>query len=109
MFYRAISHDSNISDGAKPALSPKEIGSTEFFAQSLIHSPNEHFVTIVGEGEYITWQNKSFGNDISFTWSPDSKTQSQGTGIQGFEGEKQYWDLVGRCSVWRDLGWGSGG
>lgn len=74
-----ISEDAEFSDGAKIALSVKEIGSTEIFAQSLIHSPNGRFVTVVGDGEHITytalaWRNKSFGNGISFAWAPDSNT-----------------------------------
>jgi len=71
--------DSSFSDGARIPLSVKEIGSTEIFATSLIHSPNGRFVTVVGDGEYITytalaWRNKSFGNGISFAWAPDSNT-----------------------------------
>ena len=73
------SDDASFSDGARIPLSVKEIGSTEIFATSLIHSPNGRFVTVVGDGEYITytalaWRNKSFGNGISFAWAPDSNT-----------------------------------
>ena len=71
--------EDSISEGARIPLSVKEIGSTEIFATSLIHSPNGRFVTVVGDGEYITytalaWRNKSFGNGISFAWAPDSNT-----------------------------------
>ncbi|KIJ98527.1 hypothetical protein K443DRAFT_207234 [Laccaria amethystina LaAM-08-1] len=71
--------DASFSDGARIPLSVKEIGSTEIFATSLIHSPNGRFVTVVGDGEYITytalaWRNKSFGNGTSFAWAPDSNT-----------------------------------
>ncbi|KAG5641700.1 hypothetical protein DXG03_004418 [Asterophora parasitica] len=67
------------TDGTRIPLSVKEIGSTEIFAQSLIHSPNGRFVTVVGDGEHITytalaWRNKAFGNGISFAWAPDSNT-----------------------------------
>ncbi|KIM41967.1 hypothetical protein M413DRAFT_27504 [Hebeloma cylindrosporum] len=67
------------ADGSRVPLSTKEIGSTEIFATSLVHSPNGRFVTVVGDGEYITytalaWRNKSFGNGISFAWAPDSNT-----------------------------------
>ncbi|KAK0491647.1 coatomer protein [Armillaria novae-zelandiae] len=67
------------SDGARLPISLKEIGSSEIFATSLIHSPNGRFVTVVGDGEYITytalaWRNKSFGNGVSFAWAPDSNT-----------------------------------
>ncbi|KAG6852753.1 hypothetical protein C0991_009331 [Blastosporella zonata] len=65
------------SDGARLPLNLKEIGSTEIFAQSLLHSPNGRFVTVVGDGEYIiytalAWRNKAFGNGTSFAWAPDS-------------------------------------
>ncbi|KAF8888138.1 coatomer protein [Gymnopilus junonius] len=67
------------SDGARLPLQTKEIGTTEIFATALTHSPNGRFVTVVGDGEYITytalaWRNKSFGNGISFAWAPDSNT-----------------------------------
>ncbi|KAJ7281800.1 coatomer protein [Mycena rebaudengoi] len=67
------------ADGSRLRLSPKEIGNTEIYATSLIHSPNGRFVTVVGDGEYITytalaWRNKSFGNGLSFAWAPDSNT-----------------------------------
>jgi len=69
----------SLADGTRLSLSPKEIGSTENFANSLIQSPNGRFVTVVGDGEYITytalaWRNKSFGNGVSFAWAPDSNT-----------------------------------
>ena len=62
---------------SKIPLSVKEIGSTEIFAQSLIHSPNGYFVTPVGDGEHIAytalaWRSKSFGNSASFAWAPGS-------------------------------------
>jgi coatomer subunit beta' len=71
--------DESIAEGSRIPLTTKEIGTTEIFATSLIHSPNGRFVTVVGDGEYITytalaWRNKSFGNGISFAWAPDSNT-----------------------------------
>ncbi|KAF9443984.1 coatomer protein [Macrolepiota fuliginosa MF-IS2] len=67
------------ADGARIPLTTKDIGSTELFATSLLHSPNGRFVTVVGDGEYIiytalAWRNKSFGSGISFAWAPDSNT-----------------------------------
>ncbi|KNZ72668.1 Coatomer subunit beta', partial [Termitomyces sp. J132] len=69
----------NQSDGSRLPLSVKEIGNTEIFAQSVFHSPNGRFVTVVGDGEHIiytalAWRNKAFGNGISFAWGPDSNT-----------------------------------
>ena len=74
-----VSSPSTLSDGAKVSLPPKDLGSTEIFAQSLLHSPNGRFVTVVGDGEHITytalaWRNKSFGTGVSFAWAPDSNT-----------------------------------
>ena len=59
------------------SLSIKEIGTTEILVNALLHSPNGHSVTIVGDGEYIiytalSWCNESFGNGISFAWAGDS-------------------------------------
>ncbi|KIY66325.1 Coatomer, beta' subunit [Cylindrobasidium torrendii FP15055 ss-10] len=67
------------SDGGRIPIAYKEIGSTEIFATSLIHSPNGRFVTVVGDGEYITytalaWRNKAFGSGLSFAWATDSNT-----------------------------------
>ncbi|KAK2463732.1 hypothetical protein APHAL10511_004225 [Amanita phalloides] len=69
----------SVSDGTRIPISAKEIGSTELFPTSLIHSPNGRFVTVVGDGEYIiytalAWRNKAFGNGSSFAWAPDSNT-----------------------------------
>ena len=69
----------SFTDGSRLPLSTKEIGSTEIFATSLLHSSNGRFVTAVGDGKYIiytslAWRNKSFGNGISFAWAPDSNT-----------------------------------
>jgi coatomer subunit beta' len=57
----------------------KEIGTTEIFATALLHSLNGHFVTVVGDGEYIiytvlAWQNKVFSSGTGFTWAGDSNT-----------------------------------
>ncbi|KAF8642799.1 hypothetical protein AX16_009432 [Volvariella volvacea WC 439] len=77
--FQTLGDDFTSPDGSKIPLSTKEIGTTEIFATSLLHSPNGRFVTVVGDGEYITytalaWRNKSFGNGISFAWAPDSNT-----------------------------------
>lgn len=71
--------DDTTPEGTRIPISIKEMGSTEIFATSLIHSPNGRFVTVVGDGEYIiytalAWRNKSFGNGISFAWNNDSNT-----------------------------------
>lgn len=71
--------DDTTPEGTRIPMSIKEMGSTEIFATSLIHSPNGRFVTVVGDGEYIiytalAWRNKSFGNGVSFAWNNDSNT-----------------------------------
>ena len=75
----ALLSDEAIADGARLTIASKEIGTTEIFPSAIIHSPNGRFVTVVGDGEYITytalaWRNKSFGNGLSFAWAPDSNT-----------------------------------
>ncbi|KAF5363874.1 hypothetical protein D9756_000063 [Leucocoprinus leucothites] len=71
--------DPSSTDGSLIPLQTKDLGSTELYASSLLHSPNGRFITVVGDGEYIiytalAWRNKSFGNGISFAWAPDSNT-----------------------------------
>jgi coatomer subunit beta' len=56
--------DDTVTEGVRIPVTVKEIGTTEIFASSLFHSPNGRFVTVVGDGEYITytslaWRNKS--------------------------------------------------
>ncbi|TFY68559.1 hypothetical protein EVJ58_g935 [Rhodofomes roseus] len=68
-----------LTEGNRVPLSIKELGTTEIYATSLMHSPNGRFVTVVGDGEYIVytslaWRNKAFGNGNSFAWAGDSNT-----------------------------------
>ena len=62
-------------ESARIPLPPRELTSTEIYANTIIHSPNGGFVTIVGDGEYVictslAWRNKPFG---PFAWGDDSK------------------------------------
>ncbi|KZT06448.1 coatomer beta [Laetiporus sulphureus 93-53] len=71
--------DEAFVEGNRIHLSLKELGTTEIFATSLMHSPNGRFVTVVGDGEYIVytslaWRNKAFGSGNSFAWAGDSNT-----------------------------------
>ena len=66
-------------EGARIPLPPRELGSTEIYANAIVHSPNGRFVTVVGDGEYIiytslAWRNKAFGPGNSFAWGDDSNT-----------------------------------
>lgn len=71
--------DVAIADGNRIPLAVKELGTTEIFPTSIMHSPNGRWVTVVGDGEYIVytalaWRNKAFGNGNSFAWANDSNT-----------------------------------
>ena len=66
-------------DGQRIPAASREMGSTEVYAQSLQHSPNGRFVTVIGDGEYIiytalAWRNKAFGAGLGFAWASDSNT-----------------------------------
>ena len=74
----------SFTDGSRLPLSTKEIGSTEIFATSLLHSSNGRFVTAVGNGKYIiytslAWRNKSFGNgdELVSRYTVQCTTQKQ--------------------------------
>ncbi|KAI0033319.1 coatomer protein [Vararia minispora EC-137] len=71
--------DDQYTEAVRIPVSVKEIGNTEIYATSLMHSPNGRFVTVVGDGEYIiytalAWRNKAFGQGSSFAWAGDSNT-----------------------------------
>ncbi|SCU80845.1 LAME_0B04764g1_1 [Lachancea meyersii CBS 8951] len=66
-------------DGEPLPLQTKELGTVDVFPQSMKHSPNGRFVTVVGDGEYIVytalaWRNKAFGKCHDFVWGPDSNS-----------------------------------
>lgn len=71
--------DDQVADGQKLVVPVRDLGTTEVYPQSLQHSPNGRFVTVVGDGEYIiytslAWRNKAFGSGMSFAWATDSNT-----------------------------------
>ena len=71
--------DVTLADGNRIPLGVKELGTTEVFPTSMMHSPNGRWVTVVGDGEYIVytalaWRNKAFGAGSAFAWAPDSNT-----------------------------------
>jgi len=58
--------DVEITEGQSTSVATREMGSTKVCDTSLQHSPNGHFITIVGNGEYIiytarTWRYEAFG------------------------------------------------
>jgi coatomer subunit beta' len=73
------SDNADVADGQRIAAGSREMGTTEVYAQLLIHSPNGRFVTVCGDGEYIiytalAWRNKAFGAGLGFAWASDSNT-----------------------------------
>lgn len=68
-----ISADKTLKDGAPLTLPSKDLGSTEIYPQTLIHSPNGRFVAVCGDGEYIIYtalalRNQAFGSALDFAW-----------------------------------------
>ncbi|KAG8828474.1 hypothetical protein FRB91_002821 [Serendipita sp. 411] len=79
LLYEEGSSMEALPDGSRVSLSLKELGATEVYPNSIQHSPNGRFVTVVGDGEYIiytpiAWRNKAFGQGSSFAWADDSNT-----------------------------------
>ena len=79
VFTAAIRGTEGSEDGETLPLQTKELGTVDVFPQSLKHSPNGRFVTVVGDGEYIVytalaWRNKAFGKCHDFVWGPDSNS-----------------------------------
>lgn len=65
--------DQDAKDGAPLSLPIRELGTTEVYPQSLMHSPNGRFVAVCGDGEYIIYtalalRNQAFGSAVDFAW-----------------------------------------
>lgn len=65
--------DKSVKDGDRMTLPSKDLGSTEIYPQSLLHSPNGRFVAVCGDGEYIIYtalalRNQAFGSALDFAW-----------------------------------------
>lgn len=65
------------ADGERLPLAVKDLGSSDIYPQSLVHSPNGRFVAVCGDGEYVVytalaWRNKAFGTAQEFVWGDDS-------------------------------------
>ena len=79
IFTAAIRGNEIAEEGEPLPLQIKELGTVDIFPQSLHHSPNGRFVTVVGDDEYViytalAWRNKSFGKCRDFVWGPDSNS-----------------------------------
>jgi len=66
--------DKSVKDGQAITLSSKDLGSTELYPQTLLHSPNGRFVAVCGDGEYIIYtalalRNQAFGSALDFAWA----------------------------------------
>ncbi|EME79367.1 uncharacterized protein MYCFIDRAFT_167247 [Pseudocercospora fijiensis CIRAD86] len=66
--------DKNLKDNQPVSLASKDLGSTEIYPQTLIHSPNGRFVAVCGDGEYIIYtalalRNQAFGSALDFAWA----------------------------------------
>jgi coatomer subunit beta' len=66
--------DKSIKDAQPISLPSKDLGSTEIYPQTLIHSPNGRFVAVCGDGEYIIYtalalRNQAFGSALDFAWA----------------------------------------
>ncbi|GMC22483.1 unnamed protein product [Saccharomyces cerevisiae] len=79
IFTAVIRGNEEVEQDEPLSLQTKELGSVDVFPQSLAHSPNGRFVTVVGDGEYViytalAWRNKAFGKCQDFVWGPDSNS-----------------------------------
>jgi coatomer subunit beta' len=77
IFLEHITVNENLTDGERVNAPVKELGNSEVYPQSLVHSPNGRFVVVCGDGEYIiytalSWRNKCFGSGLDVVWSADS-------------------------------------
>jgi len=66
--------DKSVKDGQAITLPSKDLGSTEIYPQTLLHSPNGRFVAVCGDGEYIIYtalalRNQAFGSALDFAWA----------------------------------------
>ncbi|KAK4960098.1 Coatomer subunit beta' [Elasticomyces elasticus] len=66
--------DKSAKDNQPITLPSKDLGSTEIYPQTLIHSPNGRFVAVCGDGEYIIYtalalRNQAFGSALDFAWA----------------------------------------
>lgn len=79
IFTAVIRGNEDVDQDEPLPLQTKELGSVDVFPQSMSHSPNGRFVTVVGDGEFViytalAWRNKAFGKCQDFVWGPDSNS-----------------------------------
>lgn len=71
---QVLSGQEEIPDGEKLPVGWKELGTCEFYPQSLKHSSNGRFIVASGDGEYVIYtalqvRNKAYGNALDFVWA----------------------------------------
>lgn len=91
--------DKTLKDGDRLTLPSKDLGSTELYPQSLVHSPNGRFVAVCGDGEYIIYtalalRNQAFGSALDFAWASkendkDYAIRESGTSVKIFRNFKE--------------------
>jgi coatomer subunit beta' len=94
--------DDEIKDGVRIPLSIKELGSSEIYPQTLLHSPNGRFVVATGDGEYIIYtalrlHNKAFGSALEFVWASNSNEyaiRESHTSLRLFKNFKERSDVL---------------
>lgn len=91
--------DKSLKDGERLVIPSKDLGNTEIYPQSLLHSPNGRFVAVCGDGEYIIYtalalRNQAFGSALDFAWASkendkDYAIRESSTGIKLFRNFKE--------------------
>lgn len=81
--------DKNVKDNQPLSLPSKDLGSTEIYPQTLIHSPNGRFVAVCGDGEYIIYtalalRNQAFGSALDFAWGSKENDKDYAIRESGF-------------------------
>lgn len=94
-----IKGSENLKDSERLTLPTKDLGSTEIYPQSLLHSPNGRFVAVCGDGEYIIYtalalRNQAFGSALDFVWASkendkDYAIRESATSVKTFRNFKE--------------------
>uniref|UniRef100_A0AC35TLA9 Coatomer subunit beta' n=1 Tax=Rhabditophanes sp. KR3021 TaxID=114890 RepID=A0AC35TLA9_9BILA len=88
----------SLSDGERINGSPKDMGTSDIFPQSLEYSSNGRYVVACGDGEYIIYtatalRNQAYGSGLDFAWCADSVSyavKESNNSIKIFKKFKEY-------------------
>jgi len=77
---KAISASTPLADGERVPVATKEMGTCEFYPNTIMHDPKGRLIAVCGDSEYVIYtalslKNQSFGSGLEFAWS------SQGSGV----------------------------